>query len=135
MVKGAWARATPTKNGAIYLAVFNHGTKIDRLVSVKTDVAKKAELHSHTITNGIMKMRQISAVEVHPGEPAVLQPGGSHIMLMGLKDTLSEGEKFPIVLFFENHGELKVEVHVKNAGSMGQDKKGRNTGNNHSHGS
>ena len=68
-----------------------------------------------------MKMRPLEAVEVAPGEPTVFKPGGLHIMLMGLRQPLKEGETFPLVLTFQRAGRIEVEAMVLKATSMGYD--------------
>ena len=119
-----WARATPSLNGVIYLSIVNHGNRVDRLLSVRTEISKKAELHTHNIINGVMKMTKLLSIEINPGEQILLQPGGHHIMLMGLKRPIKEGEKFPIILAFEDAGEVKLDVLPKSAGAMSfKDKK------------
>ncbi len=136
MVKDVWSRATPARNGVAYMTVFNHGAGMDRLVAVESDVAKKVELHTHSMKDGVMRMRRISAIEVHPGEPAVLAPGGNHVMLMGLHKSLKEGQTFTVNLIFEKAGKIAVEVAVRKAGAMGHGnpKKGGHSGG-HKHGS
>jgi copper(I)-binding protein len=122
-VEHAWARATAgmAKVGAAYLTVTNDGAEMDRLIGATSSVAAKAELHSVVMQDNVMKMRQIEAIEVHPGEPFVLRPGGVHVMLMGLKRPLKEGETFPLLLTFERSGPVEVTVVVHKAGSMGHD--------------
>ena len=50
-----------------------------------------------------------------------LKPGGYHIMLMGLKQQLKDGETFPVTLTFEKAGAVTTTVHVAKAGAMGPD--------------
>ena len=136
MVKDVWSRATPARNGVAYMTIFNHGGGMDRLVAVESDVAKKVELHTHSMKDGVMRMRRISAIEVHPGEPAVLAPGGNHVMLMGLHKSLKEGQTFTANLVFEKAGKIAVDVAVHKAGAMGHGshkKGGYSSG--HKHGS
>jgi copper(I)-binding protein len=120
LIQHAWARASigAAKAGAAYLTLVNHGGAPDRLVSVRTPVAERAGLHSHTMEDGVMKMRPVGAIEVAPGEPTVLGPGGLHIMMMGLKAPLVEGERFPVTLVFERAGEATVHVIIDKATSM-----------------
>jgi hypothetical protein len=115
-----WARATPGRvpNGAVYLTLTNQGTTADRLVGASSPAAKHAGLHSHSMEEGVMKMRPVKAMEVVPGSPTVLGPGGLHIMLMGLKAPLKEGERFPVTLTFERAGPLEIEVTVEKLGAM-----------------
>ncbi len=121
VVSDPWARATigQAKAGAAYLTVANNGAAADRLVAVETPAAKRSELHGHTMDGGVMRMRPVEAIELAPGAPVVLRPGGLHVMLMGLKAPLEEGARFPLTLIFEKAGRLEVEVPVKGATAMG----------------
>ena len=116
-----WARATPggAKTGAIYMTLVNKGSADDRLVSVSTPVAGVAELHTSTTENGMMRMRPVEALDVTPGTPAVLKPGGYHVMLMELKGPLVTGQSFAVSLTFEKAGRIDVTATVEKAGAMG----------------
>ena len=124
MVSDAWARASPgaVKNGGAFLTIMNHG-EADRLVSASAPVAKVTELHTHINDNGVMRMRQIPAIDVPAGETVTLKPGGLHVMFMGLKAPLKEGESFPLTLTFEKAGTRTMQVKIKKAGAMGHGKK------------
>ncbi|WP_372399182.1 copper chaperone PCu(A)C [Azospirillum sp. HJ39] len=113
-----WARATATAapNGGAYLSLTNGGTAEDRLLAASTPVAEKAELHTHLNENGVMKMREVPAIAVPPGETVKLAPGGLHVMLLGLKQPLVKGSNFPLTLRFEKAGNVDVEVAVQAAG-------------------
>jgi copper(I)-binding protein len=119
VVEQAWARASLTAIGAAYVSVRNTGITTDQLIGVRTPVAKRAELHTHLMENGIMKMRPLKAIELNPGAPAVMRPGGNHIMLMGLKHKLKRGERFPITLRFAKAGEITVMATVAGPGARG----------------
>lgn len=124
VVERAWARASLTANGAAYVAFRNMGKTTDRLIGVRTPVAQRAELHTHTMDKGIMRMRPLNAIEVHPGAPAVMRPGGDHIMLMGLTRKLKRGETFPITLRFAHAGEVTVMATVAGPGASGPNSAG-----------
>ena len=121
VVSEPWARATigQAKAGAAYFTVANNGAAADRLVAVESPAAKRSELHGHTMDGGVMRMRPVEAIELAPGAPVVLRPGGLHVMLMGLKAPLKEGGRFALVLTFEKAGRLEVEVRVRGAAAMG----------------
>ena len=121
VVSEPWARATIglAKAGAAYFTVTNNGMVADRLVAVDTSAAARSALHGHTMDGGVMRMRPVEAIELAPGAPVVLRPGGLHVMLMGLKAPLKEGERFPLVLIFEKAGRLEVEVRIEGATAMG----------------
>jgi copper(I)-binding protein len=118
-VNNAWAGATPGKaeNGAAYLTI--QSPTADRLVSASSPVAKKAELHTMSMQGMVMKMRPITGLDIPAGQPVTLQPGGEHIMLMGLNQPLHEGQSFPLTLDFEKAGPRTVTVTVEKAGARG----------------
>ena len=120
-IEGPWARATAgqAKNGAAYLTLTNLGDTPERLVKVESPVATTVELHAHVNDNGVMRMRAITAIEVSPGEPSILQPGGLHVMLIDLKEPLKQGEKFPLTLTFESGKTATVQVAIRQSGAVG----------------
>ena len=112
-----WARASVTKTGAVYMTIKNTGNADDRLVAVATPVADRAQLHIEMNDNGIMKMRPLSAIDVKANSTVTLAPGGMHVMLIGLKQRLKEGQSFPMTLTFEKAGTLHVTVATQKAGA------------------
>jgi copper(I)-binding protein len=117
-----WSRPLPavSVNGAAYMTLMNKGDTPDRLLSVSTPAARKAELHNHTMEGGLMKMRPVEAVAITPGDRTVLQPGGLHVMLMGLTEPLVEGNAFPLTLHFERAGSIEVKVMIFEPGEAHQ---------------
>ena len=111
----AWARASigSAKAGAAYMTIVNRGDEVDRLLAVSTSAAKVSQLHTNLMKDGVMRMRQVEVLEIAPGEPVVLQPGGLHIMLMGLKKSLVEGGSFSLLLTFEKAGRVEVPVQIE----------------------
>jgi periplasmic copper chaperone A len=114
-----WARATPgaVKNSAAFMVFDNKGAA-DKLIGVSGDVAKEIQIHSMITEAGVMKMREIKALDIPANGTAELKPGGFHVMLIGLKDGLKEGEKFPLKLKFEKAGEVTVQVTAEKPGSV-----------------
>ena len=115
-----WARASigNAPNSAAYMILETTGQEPDRLVASSTPVAEQAELHSHVMDDGIARMRPVDAVEVAPGAPTVLAPGGLHIMLIGLKQKLAPGDSVPLTLVFEQAGEITIEAPVRGMAGM-----------------
>jgi len=120
VVEHPWARATPagTMIGATYLTLTNSGSTGDRLLSATTPVADKIQFHSVSEENGVSRMREMRAVEVVPGAKVTFSPGGMHIMLVGLKQPLKEGQVFPLTLNFEKASKVDVMVSVAKVGAM-----------------
>ena len=115
-----WARATPAgaKTGAAYMTLINNGDSGDRLLAAKTPVADSVQFHSVSEENGVSRMREMRAVEVPPGGKVTFSPGGMHIMVVGLKQPLKEGQTFPLSLTFEKAGKVEVTVSIAKVGAM-----------------
>jgi copper(I)-binding protein len=126
-VENAWSRpALQGRTGVVYLTVTDDGAA-DRLTSIASSVAAKAELHESFNENGVAKMRGVAALPVAQGKQLTLAPNGYHIMLMGLKQPLKQGDTFPITLGFANAGQVTATVTVQKSGgdmSAGHDAMG-----------
>jgi copper(I)-binding protein len=121
-VDHVWARATPkgAATAAGYLTLLNRGTSDDRLLGATSPVAEKIQFHSMTNDHGVMKMEELPAIDLHPGVPATLKPGGIHMMITGLKQQLKEGETFPLTLIFEKAGSVSTTARVGKIGAMSE---------------
>ena len=119
-VADAWARATPkgSTTAVIYMTAINNGQDADRLLGATTPMAEKVQLHSNTNDNGIMKMRELTSIEIEAGKEVALKPGGTHAMLVGLKQPLIAGQSFPLTFEFEKAGKIDVTVSVEKVGAM-----------------
>ncbi len=110
-----WARATPptAPTGGGYLSVKNTGTEADRLISISSPAAGTVQVHEMKMEGNVMRMRELDGpLEIKPGETVTLAPGGMHLMMMGLKEPLKQGEKVPLTLVFEKAGKIDVELVV-----------------------
>lgn len=115
-IENAWSRpAMQGRVGVVYLTIVDHGAA-DRLTGVSSPIAERAELHESFSEGGMAKMRPVASLTLDQSKPAVLAPGGYHIMLMGLKQPLKQGEAFPITLTFANAGEVTSQVTVQGPG-------------------
>ena len=115
-----WSRAAPVGvTGAGYLTLTNKGATADRLLSARADIARAVEIHTASLEGGVMRMRPVEAIEIAAGAEVALAPGGFHIMLIGLKQPLVQGNRVPLTLVFEKAGEVQVELAVEAAGARG----------------
>jgi len=119
-VADAWARATPkgSTTGVIYVTVINSGQDAERMLGATTPMAEKVQFHSNANENGVMKMRELTSIEIEAGKKVALEPGGTHAMLVGLKQLLVAGQSFPLTLEFEKAGKIDVTVSVEKVGAM-----------------
>lgn len=125
-IEAPWARPTPgrAKNGAAFMTLVNTGETADSLVSATSDAADRTEVHAHIMDGGVMRMRKVDGVEVVPGSPTVLKPGGLHLMFLGLKKPLKIGETVAVTLTFAKAGKVEVRIPVANAAAGGAPEKG-----------
>jgi copper(I)-binding protein len=114
-IDNPYARATPphTVNSATFFNIVNNTDKNVELVAAKSDVAERTELHNHVNEDGMMKMRQVEKVMINAHGQTTLQPGGYHVMLLGLKAPLIEGQTINLTLYFDNGDEVKLTVPVQ----------------------
>jgi copper(I)-binding protein len=115
-----WARsALQGENGVIYLIVHNHTAKDDVLLSASSDIAQAVEIHETSMTDdGVMQMAPVSSIPLAAGEEIEFQPGGLHIMLVGLNRDLKTGETITLTLHFEKHADIIVQVPVMDMSDM-----------------
>lgn len=114
-----YSRATAGKTGVGYLSVTNAGTTPDRLLraTIEPRLADRAELHATVRDGDVMRMRPVASVDIAPGQTVKLEPGGLHVMLIGLKAPLKVGDKVPLTLVFERAGSIEVMLNVDKAGA------------------
>ena len=117
-IKHPFATPTPpgAANGAAYIATLeNTGKQPDRLLRASSPVAARAEIHTLSMDSaGVMRMREAGEIALAPGAAIKMRPGdGYHLMLMGLKQPLKEGDSFPMTLEFERGGKAEVKVVVQ----------------------
>lgn len=119
----AFARATNGKNGAIFGKIENtHPDKPLVLIGATSPACDHVELHTHKMVSRgahqppVFRMVQIEEMSIRPNDARVLKPGGDHIMLMGLKGPLKEGDEITINLLFKGEPPLEMIVPIKAAG-------------------
>ncbi len=119
-VEAAWSRATPggAQIAAGYLKIVNSGKDADRLTGGSFPNAARVEIHEMKMDDGVMKMRPIAGgLEIKPGETIEFRPGGHHLMFLGLKQGLKEGQTVKGTLTFEKAGTIAVEYRVAPIGA------------------
>lgn len=114
-VDQGYVRATPpgVSNGAAFMTLHNSSDQPVSLLQVSTPVAASPELHQNIEKDGMMQMRQVKALEVPAGGNLQLQPGGYHVMLMGLKGPLKEGGEVMMTLNFSDGQSLHLMLPVQ----------------------
>ncbi|MEM1288787.1 MAG: copper chaperone PCu(A)C [Pseudomonadota bacterium] len=100
---GIFTQETPPNARAAggYFSIHNHGTD-NRLVAASSSMADRVELHTMTMEDDVMRMRELEDGIAVPAEGLIkLKPGGMHVMFMGLAEPFSVGDVIPVTLEFE----------------------------------
>ena len=97
-ITGAWARATAPGQtvGAAFMTLKSSDNA--SLESAASPIAKSVQIHRMSMDNGVMKMRMLDSLPLPAGKIVKLDPDGLHLMLLGLKRPLKEGDKIEISL-------------------------------------
>ena len=118
-IRGPWIRPvvlvpgdTVPVNSAAYFVVENGSSEPDRLLEVRSGVARRVELHRSVVEEGMARMRPADSVVVEAGDRTVLEPGGLHVMLIDVDQGLAEGDTIDLTLSFENAGDQQVTADV-----------------------
>lgn len=109
-----WIRP-PTAPGAPaagYLTIANTGTARETLVGARSAIATSVEVHETSTDGGMAGMHPIDRLEIEPGATVTLEPGGYHLMLMGVQ-ALVVGDTVEITLEFEKSGPMTIEFVVR----------------------
>ena len=112
-VTGGWVRSTvpgQKGSGAFMKITATEGV---RLTGVSSPVAGVAEVHEMKMDGDVMKMRAVPVIELPAGRTLELKPGGYHLMLMDLKQSLPVGSTVPVTLVFRDGKGAERRVEVK----------------------
>lgn len=119
-VENPYVREVPPNmpNSAVFMKIENESDKRVDLISASSDVAKNVELHTHSMVNGMMKMYRVEKITIEANSETSLQPGGFHIMLIGLNKKLKESDIVEVELTFSNGEKIQIKAPVKKIKSM-----------------
>jgi copper(I)-binding protein len=111
-VHDAWAPPSLSQpNGVAFLTLT--ADRDDRLTEVRSDCCAAVEIHTHEMDGDVMLMRRVKdGVTVKKGETITFQPGGLHVMLIGLKAPLNDGDTLPLTLRFASGEDVATTAAV-----------------------
>lgn len=119
-VSDAYVRLAPPGQAVTgaFMTFKNAGDKDHKIVKADNPASRVTELHTHTDEGGMMRMRQVKEIDIKTKGEAVLKPGGLHIMLIDLKQSLKEGENIEMTVSFEDGSSKKISAPVKKPQDM-----------------
>lgn len=100
-------------NSAAFMQITNKGEAGRALVGGSSPAAEVVELHTHTMDGGMMRMRQVDKIDLPAGETVSLEPGGLHVMLIGLKQKLVPDEDVELTLSFDDGSQVTLKAPVR----------------------
>jgi periplasmic copper chaperone A len=115
LVGDPYARAVPPgqPNSAVFMSLKNNSAEKRALVGAESAVSDVVELHTHVNENGMMKMRRIDQIALPAGKMVMLQPGGLHVMLIGLKQTLAPGSTVDLTLVYDDGSKMQIKAPAR----------------------
>lgn len=124
-VRDPWVRATVSQQRSTGAFMRLTAARNARVVQVSSPVAGVAEIHEMSLTDNVMRMRPVQALDLPAGQTVELKPGGYHVMLLDLKQTIKEGDVVPLTLVVEagDGKRSSLEVKLTARGMMGMHKK------------
>lgn len=115
VIEDGYVRAVPPgqANSAAFMTLTNQSNEDRALLAAETDAAEVVELHTHRMEDGMMRMRQIDQIDLPAGEAVILEPGGLHVMLIGLAQPLTPGDSVELTLGFDDGSQESLTLPVK----------------------
>ena len=112
-IRDGWVRSTvPGQKGSGAFMKITAKESV-QLTGVSSPVAGLAEVHEMKMEGDVMKMRAVPVLELAAGSTVELKPGGYHLMLMDLKQSLIAGSTVPVTLVFRDGKGSDTRVEVK----------------------
>jgi len=108
-----WVRGTVATQKATGMFVQLTSAQGGKLVAGSSPVAGRVEIHEMAVVDGVMRMREISALELPAGKAVELKPGGYHVMLMDLKQPMKAGDIVPVTLVIEGADKKRETLELK----------------------
>ena len=116
-VNDAWTRpAAAGTNGAGFFKMTNGSRKSETLVSVASPYADRVEMHQTSMAGGVMSMQRLDAgVVLPPGQTVTFEPGGKHLMVLGLKSALRAGGTLPLTFTLASGKHITLKASVRSS--------------------
>jgi len=110
-----YVRAVPPgqKNTAAFMLLENQGIADVALQQATSNIAETVELHEHVKKDDMMVMRQVKKIDIAAGGATALQPGGYHVMLIGLREAIMPGDIIDINLEFSDGTAQAIKAEVR----------------------
>lgn len=99
VIEDGWAPPSldGAKVGVAFAKLVNTSNADIQITAISSDVANTVELHDHVMdASGKMGMRKVEKIIVPANNELIMKSGSLHLMLIGSKKALRDGETFTI---------------------------------------
>jgi len=96
-----------------YMTINNTSDKAITLQKITGTLSDRIEIHEHSMTGGMMRMREVANITIDAHSKTVLQPSGLHLMIFALKNQITEKDVISLTLYFSNDTEIKIQLPVR----------------------
>jgi len=106
----------PGQTTAVAFMTFDIKSESDRLLGISSPISDRIELHTHTMQDGIMRMRQTDGINLPKGRTVKLEPGGLHVMIFDAN--VSDMDETTITIDYETANDVTLVVPILPRGTM-----------------
>ena len=120
VIEAAWTRQSPpgARAGGGYARITNTGDEPDALIGGSAPFSERLEVHEMSVTDGVMRMAELeNGLTIAPGGTVTLEPGGLHLMFIGLTEPPVAGASVAVTLEFERAGVVTLDLPVAPIGA------------------
>lgn len=100
-VNNAWVRPTVPGQSVAGAYLDITAKQPARLVAASSPMSPDVQIHWMQMDGDVMRMREVSAIDLPKNKTVSLKPGGYHLMLMQLKKPIQAGDTVPLTLVIE----------------------------------
>jgi copper(I)-binding protein len=112
-VDSAWARATVPGQDSAMVSLTLTSKRPTTLMKISSAVCRSVEMHHMTHDDGMMEMREVKSIKLPAGKRVDFEEEGYHLMLVGLKSALKEGDRVPLTLSLKRGDSRVIKVEVQ----------------------
>ncbi|TNF87005.1 MAG: copper chaperone PCu(A)C [Gammaproteobacteria bacterium] len=112
-ISDAWIKNLPPSVPVRAGTLHNAQSKTQRIVAVHSESFASVEIHQTLMQDGMMRMEQVPALQIEPGETVQLAPGGLHLMMMQPAQPTRPGEVHRIEIEFEDGSRQSLQMTVR----------------------
>jgi copper(I)-binding protein len=125
IIEAPYVRASipGTSITSAYMSIENKNNEAQILTGVSSLFSDRIEIHQHTMSDGMMKMRKVDQLVIEGQSSVVLQPMGYHLMIFNVKKALLPEEDVSLTLHFKQQKDIVITIPVRSIKQERQAKK------------